>query len=273
MPPRAADIVGTLRELTSTATGPTSPSMPPDRPEIWEQAMAVVGRGGTVVFFGGCAPGTTVSIDTRRAHYEELSLVGAFHHTPDLDPARRRAARVGRPAARWAAHPPDGPRGRGYGAGSHGARRSAQGADRAMTRRRSSRCSSCLDGGPTSPALAFDNTQAFARGSTGALPGGRRGLGRRRTSRITEHQSRPGALVHRASATRGCRSSPVGPSILRGSFEIGVEPVFVRYYQPVEGASYAGLGFAGERWHFLSLGRFVPYVEAGAAAGAVAISR
>jgi L-iditol 2-dehydrogenase len=37
-----------------------------------------------VVFFGGCAPGTTVSIDTRRAHYEELSLLGAFHHTPDL---------------------------------------------------------------------------------------------------------------------------------------------------------------------------------------------
>jgi L-iditol 2-dehydrogenase len=23
-------------------------------------------------------------VDTRRAHYEELTLVGAFHHTPDL---------------------------------------------------------------------------------------------------------------------------------------------------------------------------------------------
>jgi L-iditol 2-dehydrogenase len=23
-------------------------------------------------------------VDTRRAHYEELALVGAFHHTPDL---------------------------------------------------------------------------------------------------------------------------------------------------------------------------------------------
>src|SRR5215510_16267850 len=54
------------------------------RPEVWEQAMAAVGRGGTVVFFGGCAPGTTVRVDTRRAHYEELSLVGAFHHTPEL---------------------------------------------------------------------------------------------------------------------------------------------------------------------------------------------
>ncbi len=54
------------------------------QPAVWELAMKVTGRGGTVVFFGGCAPGTTVAVDTRRAHYEELTLVGAFHHTPDL---------------------------------------------------------------------------------------------------------------------------------------------------------------------------------------------
>jgi L-iditol 2-dehydrogenase len=54
------------------------------RPEVWELAIDAVGRGGTVVFFGGCAPGTEVRVDTRRAHYEELTLVGAFHHTPDL---------------------------------------------------------------------------------------------------------------------------------------------------------------------------------------------
>jgi L-iditol 2-dehydrogenase len=54
------------------------------RPEVWELAMDAVGRGGTVVFFGGCAPGTHVRVDTRRAHYEELTLVGAFHHTPEL---------------------------------------------------------------------------------------------------------------------------------------------------------------------------------------------
>ncbi|MDP2702826.1 MAG: alcohol dehydrogenase catalytic domain-containing protein [Candidatus Rokubacteria bacterium] len=54
------------------------------RPEVWEQAVAAVGRGGTVVFFGGCAPGTSVVLDTRRVHYEELALVGAFHHTPAL---------------------------------------------------------------------------------------------------------------------------------------------------------------------------------------------
>ena len=53
------------------------------RPEVWAQAVSAVTRGGTVVFFGGCAPGTTVPLDTRRVHYEELTLVGAFHHTPE----------------------------------------------------------------------------------------------------------------------------------------------------------------------------------------------
>jgi L-iditol 2-dehydrogenase len=54
------------------------------RPEVWELAMAVAGKGATVVFFGGCAPGTRVQLDTRRVHYEELRLLGVFHHTPGL---------------------------------------------------------------------------------------------------------------------------------------------------------------------------------------------
>jgi L-iditol 2-dehydrogenase len=54
------------------------------RPEVWEQAVAVADRGGTVVFFGGCAPGTSIQLDTRRVHYEELRLLGVFHHTPAL---------------------------------------------------------------------------------------------------------------------------------------------------------------------------------------------
>ncbi len=75
VPALRALIGGRGADVTIDATG---------RPEVWEQAIATAGRGGTVVFFGGCAPGTTVSLDTRRVHYEELSLVGAFHHTPDL---------------------------------------------------------------------------------------------------------------------------------------------------------------------------------------------
>jgi L-iditol 2-dehydrogenase len=79
----AGDAVSALRD----ATGGRGPDVTMDatgRPEVWEQALQAVSRGGCVVFFGGCAPGTVVRIDTRRMHYEELTLVGAFHHTPAL---------------------------------------------------------------------------------------------------------------------------------------------------------------------------------------------
>ncbi len=81
--PGVHDLVDRLHEVTG-GRGPEVVIDATGRPEVWERAVAAVGRGGTVVFFGGCAPGTTVAVDTRRAHYEELSLVGAFHHTPAL---------------------------------------------------------------------------------------------------------------------------------------------------------------------------------------------
>jgi len=79
----AGDLAAALRARTG-GRGPDVVVDATGRPEVWEQALDAVGRGGTVVFFGGCAPGTTVRVDTRRAHYEELTLVGAFHHTPRL---------------------------------------------------------------------------------------------------------------------------------------------------------------------------------------------
>ena len=77
------DLVADLRAATA-GRGPEVTIDATGRPEVWGQAIDAVGRGGCVVFFGGCAPGTAVSVDTRRAHYEELALLGAFHHTPDL---------------------------------------------------------------------------------------------------------------------------------------------------------------------------------------------
>jgi len=77
------DVVGEVR----TRTGGHGADVAVDatgRPEVWEEAVAATGRGGSVVFFGGCAPGTSITLDTRRAHYEELTLLGAFHHTPEL---------------------------------------------------------------------------------------------------------------------------------------------------------------------------------------------
>ncbi len=77
------DPVKGIRALTA-GRGPDVAVDATGRPEVWELAMAAVGKGGAVVFFGGCAPGTRVHVDTRRAHYDELTLTGAFHHTPAL---------------------------------------------------------------------------------------------------------------------------------------------------------------------------------------------
>lgn len=51
-------------------------------PEMWEKMFKLVRRGGCVHLFGGCASGTSVNIDTRRLHYDEVNIVSVFHHTP-----------------------------------------------------------------------------------------------------------------------------------------------------------------------------------------------
>lgn len=51
-------------------------------PAAWESGIGVVRAGGSVLLFGGCAPGTSVSLDTHLAHYSELTLRGAYHHRP-----------------------------------------------------------------------------------------------------------------------------------------------------------------------------------------------
>lgn len=52
------------------------------RPDVWEQAVQVVRKGGTVNFFGGCPAGTTLTLDTGLVHYSNLTLLASFHHTP-----------------------------------------------------------------------------------------------------------------------------------------------------------------------------------------------
>ncbi len=51
-------------------------------PAVWEDALACVRPGGVVNFFGGCPPGTQVSLDTAQVHYNEITLKGAYHHRP-----------------------------------------------------------------------------------------------------------------------------------------------------------------------------------------------
>ncbi len=51
-------------------------------PAAWSTAMDAVATGGSVVLFGGCAPGTQVACDTHRLHYSELSIAGVYHYRP-----------------------------------------------------------------------------------------------------------------------------------------------------------------------------------------------
>jgi L-iditol 2-dehydrogenase len=52
------------------------------RPEVWEAAVHLVRKGGTVNFFGGCPAGATITLDTTLIHYSNLTLLASFHHTP-----------------------------------------------------------------------------------------------------------------------------------------------------------------------------------------------
>jgi len=51
-------------------------------PATWEQALKMVRKGGTVLEFGGCPPGTEIRVSTELLHYGEVTLLGTFHTTP-----------------------------------------------------------------------------------------------------------------------------------------------------------------------------------------------
>jgi len=51
-------------------------------PATWEQSLKLVRKGGTVLEFGGCPPGTEIKLDTELLHYGEVTIIGTFHATP-----------------------------------------------------------------------------------------------------------------------------------------------------------------------------------------------
>ncbi len=77
------NVVDAVRFLTHDHRGSDVVIEAVGRPEAWEWAIEMVRKGGTVNFFGGCAKGTTVALDTQRLHYSEISLKATFHHTPE----------------------------------------------------------------------------------------------------------------------------------------------------------------------------------------------
>jgi L-iditol 2-dehydrogenase len=77
------DPVEAVRALSPAGRGADVVIEAVGRPDTWVWATEMVRKGGTVNFFGGCAKGAKVDLDTNRLHYSEVTLKATFHHTPD----------------------------------------------------------------------------------------------------------------------------------------------------------------------------------------------
>jgi L-iditol 2-dehydrogenase len=88
-----ADVVGAVKGMTQ-GRGADVVIEAVGMPELWQLATRLLRRGGVVNFFGGCASGTEVNLDTQLLHYSEITCKASFHHTPAL--IRRALEVVGR---------------------------------------------------------------------------------------------------------------------------------------------------------------------------------
>lgn len=71
-----------VQQLSTGGRGPDAVIEVVGQSATWELAASIVRKGGRVWLYGGCAKGTSVTLDTHRVHYGEISLSGVFHHTP-----------------------------------------------------------------------------------------------------------------------------------------------------------------------------------------------
>jgi L-iditol 2-dehydrogenase len=76
------DAIAAVRALTPHSRGVDIAIDAVATPRAWQWAVDMVRKGGTVNFFGGCAAGTKVELDTNRLHYNNITLRASFHHTP-----------------------------------------------------------------------------------------------------------------------------------------------------------------------------------------------
>jgi L-iditol 2-dehydrogenase len=81
---KVKDPVEAVRTLSPEKRGSDVVIEAVGRPDAWEMAIDMVRKGGTVNFFGGCAVGTHVMLDTNRIHYSDITLRATFHHTPAI---------------------------------------------------------------------------------------------------------------------------------------------------------------------------------------------
>lgn len=77
-----ADPVAVVRNATHEGRGADIVVEAVGKTEAWDQAFKMTRKGGVVCMFAGCASGSKFSLDAHRIHYEEVSVMGIFHHTP-----------------------------------------------------------------------------------------------------------------------------------------------------------------------------------------------
>ena len=112
------------------------------------------------------------------------------------------------------------------------------------------------------PAAAFDANTTFKKGNTVLSLEGGAGT----QTNLEGHRVQSDLDLWYVGARYSLLPiDPAGPGLLRGSLEVGLEPLYQRYFGGRH-AYWGGLVAQG-RWHFLSLGRLVPYVELGAGVG------
>jgi len=76
------DQVAAIRELTPDSRGADVVIEATGVPEVWEKSLLMGRKGAIINLFGGCKPGTSMTVDTKLLHYSELTIKGVYHHTP-----------------------------------------------------------------------------------------------------------------------------------------------------------------------------------------------
>ncbi len=80
--PRDAEGIDRVRRLTPGGRGGDVVIEAIGQPDTWRAAVQIARRGGEVVLYGGCPPGSDVSLPTEPLHYGALRISGVYHHTP-----------------------------------------------------------------------------------------------------------------------------------------------------------------------------------------------
>ena len=80
---KVPDPMEEIRLATHGTQGPDLVIEAVGRPDAWRQALDLVRPGGRVLLFGGCPAGTEIPLNAQRVHYDELTILSVFHHTPE----------------------------------------------------------------------------------------------------------------------------------------------------------------------------------------------